>query len=156
VSAQANVFDVELTKDADDPSGYGASYARLGPLVGATALGMSVYELPPGQSICPYHYEVGFEEWLIVLTGRPVLRTPEGEQELAPGDVICFHEGPAGAHKVTNRGKEPARLMIFSTKGMPVVFVYPDSDKIGVGVPNPDDYLMVRRSSHVDYFDGEV
>jgi hypothetical protein len=25
-----------------------------------------------------------------------------------------------------------------------------------VGVPNPDDYVMVRRASHVDYFDGEV
>ena len=44
---------------------------------------MTVYELPPGQSICPYHYELGDEEWLIVLAGRPTLRTPEGEQRAA-------------------------------------------------------------------------
>jgi hypothetical protein len=46
--------------------------------------------------------------------------------------------------------------MIFSTTQLPVVWVYPDSDKVGVGVGNPDDYVMVRRSSQVEYFDGEV
>ena len=51
---------------------------RFGPQVGATRTGTSVYELPPGQAICPYHYEYGEEEWLLVLVGRPTLRTPAG------------------------------------------------------------------------------
>ena len=51
--------------------------------------GLSVYELPPGQSICPYHYEYGEEEWLLVLEGTPTLRTPEGEEQLGPhGDRL--------------------------------------------------------------------
>ena len=43
---------------------------RLGPSLGARQLGATVYELPPGQSICPYHYEYPNEEWLVVLSGR--------------------------------------------------------------------------------------
>jgi uncharacterized cupin superfamily protein len=151
-----NVFDVEPAYREGAPLPYARGAVQVAPLVGGSLLGATVYELPAGASVCPYHYEYGREEWLLVLAGRPTLRTPEGEMEVAPGEVVCFPEGPAGAHKVTNRDDETARVMILSTKQMPVVFVYPDSDKIGVGVPNPDDYLMVKRSSHVDYFDGEV
>jgi uncharacterized cupin superfamily protein len=151
-----NVFDVEPAYREGAPSPYARGAVQIAPLVGGSLLGATVYELPAGVSVCPYHYEYGREEWLLVLAGWPTLRTPEGEEELAPGDVVCFPEGPAGAHKVTNRGDQRARVMLLSTKQMPVVFVYPDSDKIGVGVPNPDDYVMVRRSSQVDYFDGEV
>ena len=68
--SDVNLFAVEVQKDADDPDGYDTSYVRVGPLVGGEQLGLSVYELPPGQSICPYHYENAEEEWLIVLTGR--------------------------------------------------------------------------------------
>ena len=151
-----NVFEVEPAYREGAPGPYARGAAQIGPLVGGVLLGASVYELPPGVSVCPYHYEYGREEWLLVLAGRPTLRTPVGERELGPGDTVCFPEGPAGAHKVTNHGAEKARVMIVSTKQMPVVFVYPDSEKVGVGVANPDDYVMVRRSSHVDYFDGEV
>src|SRR3954451_18445376 len=79
VTEVANVFDVALARDEGDPPGYETPYARLGPLIGATALGASVYELARGQSVCPSHYEYGNEEWLIVLGGRPALREPGGE-----------------------------------------------------------------------------
>ena len=127
-------------------------YQRIGPLIGAEQLGLSVYELPPGQSVCPYHYEVGFEEWLIVLTGRPTLRTPEGEQELAPWDVAFFPDGEDGAHKVTNRTDEPVRVAILSNKTQPGVAVYPDSDKLGVWPQNK----LFRLTDAVDYWDGEL
>ncbi len=150
--SDVNLFDVELTEDDDDPAGYHVLYKRIGPLIGAEQLGLSVYELPPGQSICPYHYEVGFEEWLIVLTGRPVLRTPEGEQELQPWDVAFFPDGEAGAHKVTNRTDERVRVAMLSNKGEPAVAVYPDSDKIGVWPQN----ILFRLGDAVDYWDGEL
>jgi uncharacterized cupin superfamily protein len=156
VREPANVFEIEPEYRDDAPPAYARGGVQIGPLVGGALLGASVYELPPGVSTCPYHYEYGREEWLLVLAGRPMLRTPEGERELEAGDVACLPEGPAGAHKVTNAGAETTRVLIFSTKGMPVVYVYPDSDKIGVGTANPDDYVMVRRSAQVDYFDGEV
>jgi uncharacterized cupin superfamily protein len=150
--SDVNLFDVELTDDDDDPAGYHVLYKRIGPLIGAEQLGLSVYELPPGQSICPYHYEVGFEEWLIVLTGRPVLRTPDGEQELQPWDVAFFPDGEAGAHKVTNRTDERVRVAMLSNKSEPAVAVYPDSDKIGVWPQNK----LFRLGDAVDYWDGEL
>ena len=151
-----NVFAVELAYDEDDPAGYSAGYARLGPTLGASMLGATVYELPPGQSNCPYHYEYGNEEWLLVLEGRLIVRHPGGEAELGPGDVACFREGAAGAHKLTNRGDEPVRLAMISTKRDPSAAVYPDSDKIGVWPGDDRDTIMVRRESAVPYWDGEV
>jgi uncharacterized cupin superfamily protein len=149
----ANLFDVALTKDDDDPDGYNASYARVGPLIGAEKLGVSVYELPPGESICPYHFEVTEEEWLLVLAGAPVVRTPEGERALEPGDVVCFPAGEAGAHKVT-AGDEPARVAIWSSKNAVGVSVYPDSAKIGVWFQGR--HHMLRLEPQLDYWDGEA
>src|SRR5579875_784553 len=80
----------------DEPPGY--------ELTRAARLGMSVYDLPPGQAVCPYHFEWTDEEWLIVLAGEPTLRTPEGERTLRPGDTLCFPAGPDGAHWIGNRG----------------------------------------------------
>ena len=102
-----NLFEVEVQKDDEDAPGYALSYARVGPLVGGEQLGLTVYELGPGQSICPYHYENAEEEWLIALVGRPTLRTPESDRELEPWDCAFFPTGDAGAHKVTNRTDEP-------------------------------------------------
>ena len=91
-----------------------------------------------------------------MLTGRVVLRTPAGEEELGPMDVVCFPPGPEGAHKVTNRTDEPARILILSTTAGVNVAVYPDSDKLGIFTPNDDDDLLVRRESGVDYWDREL
>ena len=82
--------------------------------VGGEALAAKVYELPAGESVCPYHYEYE-EEWLLVLDGTVIVRTPEGEEELARGDMVCFPPGPAGAHKATNRGEVVARIVMFSS-----------------------------------------
>jgi len=151
-----NLDELEIAYGDDDPDGYRVGHCRFGPQIGATAMGATVYELHEGQSICPYHYEYGCEEWAIVLRGRPTLRHPDGEDVLAPGDVVCFPEGPAGAHKLTNDAAETVRVMLLSDKPSLAVAVYPDSDKIGVFPPDSRDKIMVRRESAVDYFDGEV
>lgn len=149
-----NLDTAELARDADDPEGYRSGYVRLGPEIGASTMAGTLIELPPGQSYCPYHYESD-EEWLIVLAGRVLVRHPEGEDELVPGDVVCFPAGPAGAHKTTNRGEEAVRMVIVSTRNMPAVAVYPDSGKIGVFTEDRRDDIMVRRDAGVDYWDGE-
>ena len=152
-----NVFEAELQTDEGDPAGYNASYVRLGPLIGASKLGMTVYGLPPGQSICPYHYEYGNEEWLLVLEGTPTLRHPDGEDELEPGDFVAFPEGPAGTHKLTNRGEGRVLLGIMSTKVDPSLAIYPDSNKIGAwSGPGQSDKIMARLSEDLDYWDGEL
>jgi uncharacterized cupin superfamily protein len=155
---KANVFAVQTETDPEDPEGYRAGAAKLGPRIGAREIGGSIYDLPPGQSICPYHFEYGTEEWLIVLQGRPVLRHAEGdgesEEELEPGDTVCFARGPAGAHKVTNRTGEPVRVLMLSTMSEVDISYYPDSGKFGVW-PAAGEGFLVRRASGVDYYDGE-
>ncbi|MGZ4289881.1 MAG: cupin domain-containing protein [Gaiellaceae bacterium] len=147
-----NLFDAELTLDEDDPDGYHTAYVRTAPLLGGERLALNVFELPPGQSVCPYHYETGEEEWIVVLTGRPTLRTPAGERELGPWDCVFCPVGEEGAHKVTNRTDEPARIFIWSNRVTPATSVYPDSGKVGAWPPGK----LFRLADAVDYFDGEL
>src|SRR6187402_1858957 len=107
---RVNISSPDFEYDPDDPEGFRSGLFRLGPLVGASTTGVSVYELAPGQAVCPYHYEYGEEEWLLVLSGRPTLRTPEGERELAPFDAAFFPIGPDGAHQIRNDTAETVRI----------------------------------------------
>jgi uncharacterized cupin superfamily protein len=104
---------------------------RLGEELGATLLGATLYELEPGKQ-SPYHWQVGEEEWLLVVAGAPTLRAPDGERVLRPWDLAVFRRGEEGAHQVRNDTGEPARVLFFSTVSDPEVAVYPDDDRIGV------------------------
>src|ERR671917_2405823 len=111
---RVNIADPEFVYDPEDPEGYKAGLFRFGRRLGAEQTGTSVYELPPGQAVCPYHYEYGEEEWLLVLQGNPSVRDPHGTQELQPDDVVFFPRGPAGAHQVRNDSSETARVLMWS------------------------------------------
>jgi uncharacterized cupin superfamily protein len=74
---RTNIADPSFVYDPADPEGFRAGMARFGRDIGAEQTGTSVYELPPGQAVCPYHYEYGEEEWALVLEGRPSARGPE-------------------------------------------------------------------------------
>jgi uncharacterized cupin superfamily protein len=119
-----NVFDDEWGEQAEDWSGGGALSKRLVP-GGGPFLGASVYELGPGNFVV-YHAHHGSDEMVLVLRGRPTLRTPEGETQLRPGDVVHFPPGPAGAHGMRNESDEPTRFVMFGTRVSPEVCEYPD------------------------------
>jgi uncharacterized cupin superfamily protein len=153
-----NLNNPEIVHDDDDPEGFQTGYDRFGPKIGASQIGGTVYEMPPGEALCPYHYEYPEEEWAIVLEGNATLRHPGGEDQLEPGDIVCFPPGPDGAHQMKNTGSEGnVRVLMLSTKHPVGIAVYPDSDKLGMFPEgNPDDQLMVRRESGVDYWDRET
>jgi uncharacterized cupin superfamily protein len=136
------------------PDGFRCNAVKIGEKIGASRLEMSVYDLPAGQAICAYHFEWTDEEWLVVIAGTATLRSPEGERTLEPGDVVCFPVGPAGAHLVRNNGEGVVRVAILSTKNDVVIAEYPDSDKVGVWAGGT--HYMLRRSDHLDYWDGET
>jgi uncharacterized cupin superfamily protein len=128
IVANVNAFDDEWGEQDEDWSGGGALSKRLVP-GGGPFLGASVYELGPGNFVI-YHAHHGSEELVLVLRGRPTLRTPEGETQLRPGDVAHFPPGPEGAHGMRNDTDEPARFVMFGTRVSPEVCEYPDLQQV--------------------------
>ncbi len=153
---RVNIADPSFTYDPADPEGFRSGMFRFGPQLGAKQTGASVYDLPPGQAVCPYHFEYGEEEWLMAVEGTPTVRTPDGYELLAPFDVVFFPVGPSGAHQVRNDTLHRVRVLMWSTVVTPTATAYPDSDKVGIYTGDPAEDLMATRSSNVDYFHGET
>jgi uncharacterized cupin superfamily protein len=152
---RVSISDPTFEYDPDDPDGLRSGMFRFGGDLGARQTGATVYDLPPGQSVCPYHYEYGEEEWALVLTGRASVRTPEGTETLEPLEMVFFPSGPDGAHQIRNDTDEPVRVLMWSTVVTPAATAYPDSDKVAIWTGDKAEDLIVRRSSGVDYYDGE-
>ena len=147
------VFDEPREHD-----GFRALRARIGRQAGSERLGLSLWELPPGQAAYPYHFHYTEEELVVVLAGRPSLRSSEGWRELAEGEVVAFPRGEDGGHQLVNRTGETVRFLALSTSGEPDVVSYPDSGKLGAFERLPAGgglRAMFRVSDAVDYYDGE-
>jgi uncharacterized cupin superfamily protein len=160
--SRVNVFDSELEPGADDPPGFRTRGASVGRQAGAEHLGASLYEIPKGEAVCPYHWHEANEELLLVLSGHPSLRTPDGWRELEPGELVAFTRGESGAHQIANRGEETARILMMSEMNAPELVVYPDSNKAGVrsrapGSLRTEDEILARFrfDDAVDYWEGE-
>ncbi len=141
--------------DEQEHEGFRIREAQIGARLGAELIGGSVYEVDPGKKLWPYHVHHANEEWLIVLRGRPTLRTPEGERELVEGDVACFVRGAAGVHQVRNATEEPVRILMLSTLIVPDILEYPDSGKVDTVSAKRERILLARRGERVGYWDGE-
>ena len=154
----ANLFQPIFDDDEKQP-GFAHRRARLGRQAGSAHLGASLYELDPGQTVCPYHWHAAEEEMLIVVSGRPSLRTSEGWRELEAGEAVAFLTGAEGAHQVANRSQEPVRVLLLSESKDPEVCGYPDSRKImadaRLGAPDEISHLC-RLADAVDYYEGEL
>lgn len=149
------LFDEQDWDGENDHPGYRHRVTAIGERLGASLLGASLYELPPGEKTWPYHYEIGCEEWLIVISGRPTLRRPKGEEELEPGDVAVFPEGPGGGHQVINRTDETCRVLIVSSKAPHAIVHYPDSRKVGLWSQGEGYQALLRSEPTLDYWEGE-
>jgi uncharacterized cupin superfamily protein len=147
---RANLAAIACDPRPQLPDGFKRNSSRVGAELGAARTGLSVYELPPGQAIGPYHYEDPDEEWLLVVSGTPTLRHPDGEEQLEPWDLVFFPAGPAGAHLVRNTSESPARVAMFSSTSTAGAVVYPDSDMIWMWTDDGAVDLIVERSSAVD------
>jgi uncharacterized cupin superfamily protein len=127
----------------------------IGDRLGAQLIGGSVYEVDPGKKLWPYHLHHANEEWLVVLRGRPRLRTPEGERELVEGDVACFPRGATGAHLVRNATEEPVRILMLSTSIVPDIVEYPDSGKHYALSAKAELIYQTRYGEPAEYWAGE-
>jgi uncharacterized cupin superfamily protein len=145
----------ELSYDPEDADGFRAGSMRIGPSLGARRTGATLYELPPGQALCPYHYEYGEEEWALVLSGQATVRTVDGTEVVGPQGLVFFPTGPEGAHQLRNDTNSPVRVLMWSEVVLPTATAYPDSGKVGVYTGDEREDLIVKRSSGVGYYEGE-
>ena len=120
-----NIYTAELSDEGD------YRRARLGARAGAEHLGLTVYELAPGQGM-HFHYHLQREELLVVLGGTVAVRTGRGWQDVPEGGVVAFPRGERGVHAYENRGDRPVRLLMFSEQNAPNVSVYPDANQVGI------------------------
>lgn len=143
--------------EAREHDGYRARRARLSRQAGAERLGMSLWEVPAGEAAYPYHFHYTEEELLVVLEGRPSLRTSSGWRELARGEVVSCPRGEGGSHQIVNRTDQIVRFLSISTSGEPDIVAYPDSGKLGAFERLPQGgglSELFRLSEAVDYYDG--
>jgi len=153
----ANVFRPEF-EEGERPEGFRARRARIGYELGTEAIGASLFEVPPGEAAYPFHFHYSDEELLIVLRGRPTLRTPAGTRELDEGEAVRFPLGEEGAHQILNHSGEPVVFLAISSSGHPDVVVYPESNKLGVGERLPRGgglRAFFDLSDQVGYWHGE-
>jgi uncharacterized cupin superfamily protein len=123
--ARPNVFAERFSRER--------SGLRAEPVVraaGGELLGGTLYELAPRCEGVPLHIHHAMEELAIVLSGRPTLRTLEGESELLPGDVVAFPRGRRGGHTLANRTGEPVRYLMVSNKVVPELVEYPEDGTV--------------------------
>jgi uncharacterized cupin superfamily protein len=152
-----NIFEPNFDQRREHP-GFRALRARLGWELGTQRLGASIWEIEPGEAAYPYHYHLAEEELLVVLLGRPSVRTDDVWRELAPGDVLSFPTGESGGHQVANWADVTARFLAVSTSGTPDLVVYPDSRKLGAFERLPDRFGLFeifRLTDAVDYYEDE-
>jgi uncharacterized cupin superfamily protein len=154
----ANIFEPDWV-DRDQPPLVGRA-ARVGAPAGAERLGATLYEIDPGGYGSPFHLHHANEEMIIVLSGRPTLRTLNGVRELEPGEVVACTVGPPGAHQLQNNSHEPVCALVISTMVYPEVAEQLDSDKILVhsAPPGTTDRLALAfpREAQVDRLAGEL
>lgn len=153
----ANLHDPHFGEPRDH-DGFKALRARIGQEVGTERLGLSLWEVAPGQAAYPYHYHLTEEELVIVLAGRPTVRTPAGSRELEEGEIVSFPRGEGGAHQIVNRSSTTVRFLAVSTNGDPDIVLYPDSGKLGAAERLPQGgglLAFFRVDDAVDYYDGE-
>jgi uncharacterized cupin superfamily protein len=149
-----NLRDIELRSYDEGPEEHCFAMRHVARELEAVHTGLTVYDVEPGQSTWPYHFELNEEEWLLVIDGELTLRTPDGERVLRAGDVACFPPGADGAHAVRNDGTVTVRFAMPSSLA-PVgdATVYPESGKFQLHGPGFSH--RGRLGDPVEYWEGE-
>lgn len=124
-----NIWSDVWDPPQEDWSGGGVVSKRLPRAAERPGLGATVYELDPGDFVV-YHFHHAWEELMIVLHGRPTLRSPSGSRQVDEGEAVYFPLGEEGAHGLKNETAEPVRILMTSTLSSPEVCEYPDLRQI--------------------------
>jgi uncharacterized cupin superfamily protein len=158
-----NIADVPLL-DRGHGEKFALQWGRIGPLVGAKALGCALHVVAAGKRAFPYHAHHANEELFFILSGTGEYRYGDKTYPIKTGDFLAAPAGgPEVAHQIINTGAEEMRYLGISTMRTPDAVDYPDSGKFGVwSRPDPGGdprnaglRYLGRRDTTLDYWDGE-
>jgi uncharacterized cupin superfamily protein len=138
-----------------DREGWRIKETFVGHRIGGELIGASMSEVEPGNKLWPYHTHHANEEWVLVVRGEPTLRSPEGEQVLKEGDVVCFRRGKEGAHQIVNHTDTPVRVLMLSSMIQGDIIEYLDTGKVLAESPAGEQVIFGRRGPEVTYWEGE-
>jgi uncharacterized cupin superfamily protein len=138
-----------------DREGWRIKGVLVGQRIGGELIGATMSEIEAGSKLWPYHTHYLNEEWVVVLSGEPTLRTPEGEQVLKEGDVVCFRRGKEGAHQIINRTDSTIRVLMLSSMNGGEIIEYLDTGKILAKDVEDEDVMFARPGPPAEYWEGE-
>lgn len=105
-----------------------AARFALGGLFGLSQFGVNYTRIPPGAISALRHAHSHQDEAVFILSGRPTLRTDEGETELQPGMFVGFKAGTGNAHQLVNRTEEDVICIEVGDRNPNDQATYPDDD----------------------------
>ena len=153
-----NFNEVPLTRETREPL-YDSMGARLARGTAALKMGASIDVLEPGKRGCPYHLHHAQEEMFIVLEGHGTMRVAGEMLAVKAGDIVFVPPGPEYPHQMINTSDAPLKYLSISTKDMPEVCEYPDSNKVltyaSAEGNAPGFARMNRLDTNLDYWEGE-
>lgn len=157
-SRVVNIDELSLEKSSAVGGKFESDCARIGPLVGAKALGYSYDVVQPGKISCPFHSHRGEEEMFFIVKGSGLLRYGKETRKLRTGDFVCCPVGgPETAHQIINDSDAELAYISVSTNLPAEVCEYPDSGKVAAFGGEGASRLrhITEAASLVDYWKGE-
>lgn len=124
---------------------------KLSEIANSKHLHFDIRQLDPEKYSYPYHFHRNAEEVFVIMSGKVMLRTPDGYFELTQGDMVFFEMGQTGAHQLYNHTQEKCQYLDIRTEAGIDVCEYPDSGKVNI-LPYQE---IFETDDKVDYFKGE-
>lgn len=124
--------DPAFTDSNPERGKFQARFGFIGRALGTRKIGLNVTVVPPGKAAWPRHFHYINDELFLVLDGDGTLHYGEHDHPLKPMDVVHIEAGTGIPFQIENTGSAELRYLAFSTLDPADVFVYPDSNKIGV------------------------
>jgi uncharacterized cupin superfamily protein len=130
------VVNVDEVEEVDCRGGehWGGFDRRLTPSMRPRGgrLGVTQSRIPPGRTMCPFHYHRHEDEVFFVLAGRGVLRYGDEIRTLRAGDCVSCPAGTETAHQIANPFAEDLVYLAIGPHDPDEICVYPDSGKVMV------------------------
>jgi uncharacterized cupin superfamily protein len=152
-----NFNDVPMERERREPL-YDTDCARLARGTAARKLGASIDTVAAGMRSCPYHFHHAQEEMFVILEGQGTLRVRRRDARAPRRRHRVHPSGTRVSASDRQHSDAPLKYLSISTRDMPEVVEYPDSNKIsrdGFAARRQILRLDATADNTLDYWDGE-